>query len=244
MKLLIVVICLISERFLVHQYSSQRFRWFPSYFQQLQTKLSNRSPWLLLAIIILPWIILTGFCSYLLSTVAFGVPELFFSLIVFYYCLGPENAFYPVFNSAVENTQTDISEYFVMANQQLFAVIFWYIILGPVGAITYRLLALCCQQQKIQSQAQWLFNVFDWLPSRMTALLYLLVGHFQAAYQDYVKYFFTSPTNNHVMVQQCGLRAFNSTTPQEVAIPQAERFIEHALILFLVLIALLAFKYG
>jgi len=64
-----------------------------------------------------------------------------------------------------------------------FAVIFWYFVLGPGAALAYRLLALCgehSQQPELKARAEQLRHIMDWLPVRMLALSFALVGNFLA----------------------------------------------------------------
>lgn len=57
MKLLVVVLCLLSERFLIHTASSQRFYWFGEYYLLIKNKIDNTrfftNPWMILAATIL-----------------------------------------------------------------------------------------------------------------------------------------------------------------------------------------------
>jgi AmpE protein len=69
------------------------------------------------------------------------------------------------------------------AYQGLFAVIFWYVLLGPVAALAYRLLALTDEHahvEPLRERAVRLRHVFDWLPARLLAASFGLVGNFIA----------------------------------------------------------------
>ena len=69
------------------------------------------------------------------------------------------------------------------AYQSFFAVIFWYFLLGPVAALSYRLLALAAehsQQPALAERAAQLRHAFDWLPVRLLAASFALVGNFVA----------------------------------------------------------------
>lgn len=67
--------------------------------------------------------------------------------------------------------------------QSFFAVIFWYALLGPLAAIAYRLLALTVEHAEDPAlrmrAAQWR-HAFDWLPVRLLAGSFALVGSFVA----------------------------------------------------------------
>lgn len=69
------------------------------------------------------------------------------------------------------------------AYQSFFAVIFWYFLLGPVAALTYRLLALAEERAAspaIREQARQVRHAFDWVPVRVLAASFSLVGNFVA----------------------------------------------------------------
>src|SRR5476651_240746 len=64
-----------------------------------------------------------------------------------------------------------------------FAVIFWYFLLGPVAALAYRLLALAAEHGKTPAlieRAAQLRHAFDWVPVRLLAASFALVGNFVA----------------------------------------------------------------
>ncbi|MCO7554943.1 regulatory signaling modulator protein AmpE [Metapseudomonas otitidis] len=69
------------------------------------------------------------------------------------------------------------------AYQSFFAVIFWYFLLGPVAALAYRLLALAEERSAspaIREQARQVRHAFDWVPVRVLAASFSLVGNFVA----------------------------------------------------------------
>ncbi|MCB2255939.1 regulatory signaling modulator protein AmpE [Pseudomonas chlororaphis] len=69
------------------------------------------------------------------------------------------------------------------AYQSFFAVIFWYFLLGPVAALSYRLLALAAEHSQnpaVAERAGQLRHAFDWLPVRLLAASFALVGNFAA----------------------------------------------------------------
>jgi AmpE protein len=64
-----------------------------------------------------------------------------------------------------------------------FAVIFWYLLLGPMAALAYRLLALCAEHASLdglRERAEQLRHAFDWLPVRVLLGSFALVGNFVA----------------------------------------------------------------
>jgi len=69
------------------------------------------------------------------------------------------------------------------AYEGFFAVIFWYALLGPVAALSYRLLALIASHSAhpgVAERAAQVRHAFDWLPVRLLAASFALVGNFVA----------------------------------------------------------------
>lgn len=65
--------------------------------------------------------------------------------------------------------------------QGFFAVIFWYALLGPLLALAYRLVALTAEHaagSALGERAQQLRHALDWVPVRVLAASFSLVGNF------------------------------------------------------------------
>lgn len=240
MKLLIILLCIASERYLVHLASENRRSWFQAYYSWLTGLLPKtdlfKNPYLPLAVVILPvvvlfWIVLSAF-----GNIMYGVLGFFIQLLIFYFCLGPDNPFYPV--SGEEKDAKAAANYFASVNNQLFAVIFWFIVAGPLAVIIYRLVSLCAEEKLTQSAGGQILGVLDWLPVRVTVLLYLLVGHFQKGFHYYSKMFLSSPENNAEFLKEGGLLAAELKGEEEVTLPYAQILVEHALVVSLVFLAL------
>lgn len=243
MKLLVIVLCLLSERFLIHSISYQRFSWLNDYYLFIKKTIEKNeyfsNPWSVLAAIILPIVFLVSLVYLSLQSVLFGLFGLVLSLFIFFYCLGPQNAFYPISESDTNRAEVDsIGEYFAEVNSQLFAVIFWFIIAGPIAALTYRLLTLCKDINTVSIQATQITEILEWIPARITALLFLLVGNFQRGFNLFIQYVLTPPDSNNKILSECGLQAVRINDDEEVPMAVAESLVEHAAIVLLVCIAL------
>ncbi len=239
MDLLVIVVCLLSERFLIHKSAHNRFHWFMSWANGVLSKTADKySPWVLLAIVVLPLLIPAWLVLHLFGHLLFGIVGLVLNIALFYYCLGPVNPFYPV--HAKPNDQLideDIAHYLVKVNGELFAVLFWYLVLGPTGILAYRLISLSRNLSAVNGQAVVVLNWFDWIPVRMTALFYLVVGNFQVGFRQYKTQFLTSPENNVHFLSGCAMAALDTGTSEQKPMIQAEILVEHATIVFLVLLA-------
>lgn len=243
MKLLVIVLCLLSERFLIHSFSYQRFSWFGDYVA-LVKKTTDKyfaltNPWVQLAAIVLPIVITVSLIYLLFHSMLYGFGGLVLSIMIFFYCLGPQNAFYPLSESAEEDSIEDFAgNYFVRVNSQLFAVLFWYIAAGPIAALIYRLITLSKNIDSVRVQATQATDVLEWIPARITALLFLLAGNFQRGFSTFTNYLLSSPDFNHKILSECGLQAVRVSESDQIPVPVAEELVEHATIVLLVFIAL------
>lgn len=84
----------------------------------------------------------------------------------------------------------------VQANNRLFAVIFWFVLLGPLGAWTYRVTDMVRRRavfaasrndeangmsERLKDASTALHGWLAWIPARLTAIGYAAAGHFDAA---------------------------------------------------------------
>lgn len=241
MKFIVIVLCLLSEKYLIHALSLHRFNWFKDYSTQVMKQTDKfafmSSPWLKLLGLVLPLFLVTWLVLCLFGGFLFGFVGLVLNLLIFYYCLGPKNPFYPS-TEKKGKMQADASDYFSEVNGQLFAVIFWYIFTGPLGILVYRLVSLSQALKPIGFQARLLTDLLDWLPARLTALLYMLVGNFQRGLVHLVSRFLSAPAKNNKLLEDCGLASAASQEGGEVPMAVAEQLVEHAVIVLLVFLAL------
>lgn len=248
MKLFVIVLCLLSERFLLHALSFHRFSWFKGYCHFIARNVKSHSglssPSLLLLLLIIPLALVPALLLFILGGLLYGFLGLILNIVIFHYCLGPQNPFYPVTEKKTEDPApeqgiTSVSgRYLAEVNGQLFAVLFWYILTGPVGIIIYRSISLSQGFEPVAEKAGWATSLLDWIPARMTALLYMLVGNFQQGIHYLGKYFIAAPEKNHLMLSKCGLASASIDSDKSVSITAAESLVEHSVIVFLVFLAL------
>jgi adenosylcobinamide-phosphate synthase len=83
---------------------------------------------------------------------------------------------------AVETTRLAVEQVVLGGHRGVFAPVFWFVLLpGPVGVVMYRMareLAECADAPEFARQAfQWV----DWLPARVSALAFSVIGNFEDA---------------------------------------------------------------
>jgi adenosylcobinamide-phosphate synthase len=85
-----------------------------------------------------------------------------------------------------------IEEALLASHRHVFAPLFWFAVLGPAGALLYRLARHFCYTWQADERrigeleafgefARRAYAVIDWLPVRMTAVSFAVVGNFEDA---------------------------------------------------------------
>jgi adenosylcobinamide-phosphate synthase len=90
-----------------------------------------------------------------------------------------------------EVAKVAIEEGLLGAHRYVFGLIFWFILVpGPAGAMLYRLSALLSEKWGTRGGEEYVefgafsrkvFEVLDWIPSRLTAFTFAIVGDFEDA---------------------------------------------------------------
>ncbi|PCH60700.1 MAG: hypothetical protein COC05_03575 [Gammaproteobacteria bacterium] len=71
-------------------------------------------------------------------------------------------------------------------NERLLGVIFWFVVLGPIGAVLFRISSVLRDDlfregeafESVAESARILHGILVWIPARLTALAYALTGSF------------------------------------------------------------------
>lgn len=79
-----------------------------------------------------------------------------------------------------------IERLFAQSHRQTFGVLFWFALLGPAGAVLFRLSSILSLRWREASPAfayaaDRIFHVLNWVPQRLTALTYAVAGNFEDA---------------------------------------------------------------
>lgn len=273
MTFIVTLIALLLERFFDWSHL-RRWDWFVSYQQAIMQRLPGKAPYLILASTIIPLLIAVLVIQLLLQNVLFGLVELVFQLLVFIYCLGQQNLWADTFASLTMLIRSDaaldveklkisfevtesgvalhqklLGSIFIQANRRVFAVVFWFVILGPVGALLYRTVVLSAtltsQQEKspeMVEAARTIQAVLDWLPIRLLTLFFALGGHFAKVLTYWRKKAAWGIDMNEKMLMECGMAALDENDDHIAQDGSAERnaigLLDRAFVITLVVIAI------
>jgi len=210
MSFLVLLLAVWIEKFSALRHRIQRDGGWVRELNKLEVspRLAN-SPWLILVILVLLPVALLGLLLLVLDPVAYGLLALPVHLLVVIYSLGRGDLLAGLgpfrdawrredLQAAAHVADRDVGicadsgeqllervegHLLWEAYQSFFAVIFWYFVLGPVAALSYRLLALAVehgQNPAVVERAAKLRHAFDWVPVRLLAASFALVGNFVA----------------------------------------------------------------
>ena len=164
-------------------------------------------------------------------------------------------------SALVENLPSDAAavpgavstEILVSANQRIFTVLFWFMIGGAAAALFYRLL---CQLKPLALQAKadksgdfykcasCVAVALDWIPARITAFFYSLLGYFTASFPLWRKGVLTGLDKSTNILRDCGLQSLSvdpkSSDPVDPkVVGQSLDLVDRTLIIYLVIVAVL-----
>jgi len=226
MNLIALLIGIVIERLATQLFHWRRLRWVDRVIDWGFAEASRfpNVPSILSVILLAVLLALPVFIVILsLGDALFGFPYLALAIVVLFFSLGPKdigeyvNEYCDALESnddeRIQQTATALVEgdvpvdmldrihcveaaVTVQANNRLFAVIFWFMLLGPLGAWIYRVTDLIRrravfsanreqdeegQTARLRDAATTLHGWLAWLPARLTAIGYAIAGHFDAA---------------------------------------------------------------
>jgi len=224
MSLMVIVICLIAERFLLDHQHLRQVGWLERYHQWLARlnapEWTQRGLFRLIALL-LPPLLIVALLQQLLDESLFGIPGLLFAGAVLLFSLGPTdldtqvNDYTRAVETDDEDTQRRIAREIVddepptsepafsqavaegillQANPRLFGVLFWFLLLGPLGALLYRATHRLPRLEQANRDMDFFLNakqlilILDWLPARITAVCYAVAGSFEDALYGWRSY--------------------------------------------------------
>jgi AmpE protein len=234
MNLIALFLGLLLERILTRLLHLREFRLLDGYFDwgfDKMRKTSQGVSLMLGAVLVALPCVPVFFVAIKFSHLLYGIPYLVFAALVLLFSLGPRDLGREVedYCKAVESEDQQRAEniakellevdaprrpdtreraleeaVFVQANNRLFGVIFWFMILGPMGAWMFRVMDMMRRRAYFEAgrdgvvdaeemvflratmRLHWLLA---WLPSRLLALGYALAGSFEEAVADWRTYY-------------------------------------------------------
>lgn len=280
MALIAILISLVVERFLGSMEEFRRFGWFRRYARAFSRRLAGirflSSPLVVLLILLPPlaavaaldyylsqwWIILSLALGIVLLLFSYGPTDLEAEVEAYVDaqergdeesacwhaaeligCEPPEHS-PQLTRRIVENT-------LVEANERLLAVLLWFLLLGPAGALFYRLTTELAEDSEtygnelLSEAAARLHAILAWLPARLCALAYALAGSFVESLQAWREQDGVSLESSREVLIASGLGAMGYEPGEESSpehdsamVHEALALVRRAVLVFLSVLAL------
>lgn len=242
MKLFAMLIALILERYFHLSSMQSGLRVFEHYIQFVETlieKFRFPHPALKLVALLAPLVALVAALSFTLTPLFYGLGSLLLSLAVLLLCMTPSE-------DPTETSVIPAGIYAILwpSYQRFFAVLFWFIVLGPAGAVLYRL-STKVHSHLAHADAMGEWNekwcaILDWVPIRLLSLIYALVGNFAVTFSHWLDRVVTPAADNQAVFIECASIALGVENTQLTETQQqaAAALNDRALIVWIIMVAL------
>lgn len=249
MTFVVTLIALVVERFFDWSHI-RNWNWFLQFERYIAQRLQGKHAGLILAASVLPIALLAALLAYILHDFLYGVMGLVFDLCVLLYCFGPRNLWAEVMgNPKIAQPVADkvfgVKNIFIAGNTRIFAVTFWYLFTGVLGAVLYRAITVVAQAGEPEDTRQYAITaeaVLDWLPVRFFSLLFAAGPAFRKTLDCWRKNLPTGIDNNENTIAECGVSALNVNDAENAANGGMQKaainVIDRTLVILLVLVAI------
>jgi AmpE protein len=215
--LVAVLLVLVVARALPDLTRLRNFAWLHTWLEQTRQHASTD-----LAVLIevgLP-VVVCACVQFGLRGLLFGLASLVFSVFMLFYCWGPRDlerdaeavAKAPDSErreAAIQMLRAElppstvpfaaealVEATFTAALKRWFGVLFWFALIGPVGALFYRIVQLLAYAPEFtrdepvpeQTRLQQIASILDWLPAHIMALSLALASNFDAVFKTWHDY--------------------------------------------------------
>ncbi len=199
MKFIVILICIVINRYWVGSHPLHTEKWFGKAKNKLSAIpfIDDSSPHSQLILVVLLPVLVTGTFLWAIQSWFWGMIWMFLSLLVLCYAIGISELEKIVQDQTIwlrkltpedslEDTTTRHNEIMEKMVHDEFAsvypILFWFIVVGPGGALLYRLAQQYGQSADVtDSESRFingLIRTLDWIPVRITGLAFCVIGDF------------------------------------------------------------------
>lgn len=274
MSLIIILFALLIERFAIVIRPWREHHWFEQYTSKIN-KFSVKQAYLSLLLSIAPILVVVCCAHYLLAQLSFGWPAWLFDLVILVYCLGnthlrasAQECYEQIELGNVESARALLFEHFDVEEknditatilmkafyraslQRVFSILFWFVLLGPMGAVLYRFMHKLSiypvdeSMLTVKMLSERTVFILDWIPARLLALSFCLAGNFMDVFSKWCATFKVTTNETYQILYHCGhtaIRAEDLLEPTAVLgqVDDAYHLLCRSLFIWLVALALI-----
>ena len=190
--------------------SMRHYDWYGQWLRWLDSRFPQESLWrgrYGIALALLPPLLVVALFQIALDAPLLGLAGLLFGIAVLFYCWGPRDLdldveaivaapdvaargaaaarLDPDGATAALDAPALVAAVFANAQRRWFGVLLWFLLLGPFGAMLYRLTALAAEGEyagrlppEMLRGTHWLFALLNWPVAQLMTLALALVGNF------------------------------------------------------------------
>jgi AmpE protein len=235
--------------------SVRHYDWYGNWLDWLDAQFPEGGVWRGrwgVALALLPPLLAVGLLQLALREPLYGLVGLLFGIFVLFYAWGPRDLdldidaiinapdaasrreamlkLWPDGAPSIIDGSALVSAVFQNALRRWFGVLFWFLLLGPWGALLYRLTVLSCEggfARKLPYEAghgaRTLLKILDWPVAQLLTLALALVGNFDTVLGAWREAGGASFTLSHAFLDAAGRASVRSELAEEAA-DYAEEF--------------------
>jgi AmpE protein len=229
--------------------SMRQYDWYGNWLGWLEAQLGDNNLWQGrwgIALALLPPLAVVGLFQLALREPLYGLAGLVFAVAVLFYAWGPRDLDLDVdaiINAPDAASRREamaklwpgappltidggalVSAVFQNALRRWFGVLFWFLVLGPCGALLYRLTALASEgsyAHKLPAEAaegaRTLLQLLDWPVAQLLTLSLALVGNFDTVLSAWREAGGASFTLDHRFLDAAGRASVRTELAEEAA---------------------------
>ena len=283
MSLISILICLAAESYWERVDHFRQYDRFDNYYTWVLDKLEGkpfRDNAIGVLLTVIPLVLLVLIVESLLSGLT-GLLGFLFGIVVLLYTLGPRSLVRDVhayleaaeagdhttakkrasliLQRKVDEKPHELAQLvkeaiLIQTNNRLVAVMFWFVLLGPVGAVLFRLTSMLHERvageaSGYASAVRDLFWILNWIPARLCILGFALAGNFidTVSYWNGMRDFWASESEELLLKSGMGslrqdLHAYAESAPYEdvtLGVNHAMALMKRTIIVLLTVLALM-----
>lgn len=271
MSLIAILLALLIERMTVFVRPVRQHFWFESYAQKL-AKFFGDNGYLAVCVSVISVLVVLLLVQDVTHHLLYGGVYAAINLLVLLYCLGDahfreqiEECYKLHSHDQSEQAREYLQKHFSIWDvkeidlsvlmqafykaslQRIFTVIFWFVVFGAPGCLAYRLIQRLSvnlrEHDSSVSKVATLFTLaLDWIPARLLAFSFCLVGHFGDIFAQWCASLKGKLSDAYLVLFRCGHIALKVSEDPALATAQfdeAYALVNRSLFVWLVVLALI-----
>lgn len=250
MKLIVILLVLAIQRYLNNTGRDYCHKVLKAYVGFVQSKLSSilsGNAWVAALVLVLPLVIVMIIVSSLMFNLSPRIGFFIFSALILWLCLDARD------QAKVANDATTSKDCLVYSCNYLYGPLLWYLLLGMVGLLIYTMINYCLRSESTLTEQDKLHHLLvlaratlDWIPVRLLALSFALVGSFGAVFSTWLLQLFRLPSIGYSFLQNCAYSALghkDEGTHQKVELSSVFGLLDRSLIIWLLVLAVVVMSH-